>query len=51
MYIKGNPLSLKNAVVLCKTCNSSKGIKEPEIFYGIKKCAELDKKLAQIKGE
>ena len=49
--IKGNPLSLENAVVLCKTCNASKGSKDPEIFYGIKRCAELDKKLAQIKGE
>ena len=29
----GNPLSLNNAVVLCKTCNSSKGTNTPEQFY------------------
>lgn len=45
---KGNPLTLNNAVVLCKFCNSSKGAKPPESFYGKKKCAKLDKKLKKI---
>jgi len=49
--IKRNPLSFKNAVVLCKICNSTKGTIDPEIFYGSSRCAELDKKLAQIEEE
>jgi 5-methylcytosine-specific restriction endonuclease McrA len=45
---KGNPLTLSNAVLLCSHCNSSKGNKNPEEFYGIKKCKILDKKLKKI---
>ena len=45
---KGNPLTLSNAVPLCHSCNSSKGNKKPEEFYGIKKCKRLDKKLKKI---
>ena len=30
---KGFPLTRDNAVVLCKSCNSSKGTKSPEEFY------------------
>lgn len=45
---KGNPLTLSNAVPLCCNCNSSKGNRRPEKFYGIKKCKMLDKKLIKI---
>ena len=44
----GNPLALNNAVVLCKICNSSKGTKSPEKFYGVKVAKELDDKLICI---
>ena len=30
-----NPLTLENAVVLCRSCNSSKGIKKPSEFYSM----------------
>ena len=30
---KGNALTLTNAIILCKYCNSSKGIKDPEQFF------------------
>lgn len=46
--IKGNALTLNNAVVLCKICNNKKFDKDPEEFYGVEKCAELDKKLSDI---
>jgi len=45
---KNNPLTLYNAVVLCNICNSSKGNKPPEKFYGKKRCAKLDRKLKKI---
>ena len=45
---KGHPLTLDNAVLLCQFCNSSKGAKNPEKFYGIKKCKKLDLKLSKI---
>jgi hypothetical protein len=45
---KGHPLTLQNAVVLCQSCNSSKSDKNPEDFYGEKKCDRLDKKLKKI---
>lgn len=45
---KGNPLTLSNAVLLCQICNSSKHNKDPEDFYGEKKCAKLDKILIKI---
>jgi len=31
---KGHPLSRKNAVILCRSCNASKGFKFPEECYG-----------------
>lgn len=37
---KGNPLSIGNAVVLCRSCNSSKGTKDPKEFFSTK---ELNK--------
>ncbi|MFA5024287.1 MAG: HNH endonuclease [Patescibacteria group bacterium] len=46
---KGNPLTLQNAVPLCAKCNSSKNNKNPEDFYGTKKCRKIDKKLKSIK--
>ncbi|KKM82022.1 hypothetical protein LCGC14_1323800 [marine sediment metagenome] len=46
--VKGHGLNVGNAVVLCETCNKSKGSKDPEKFYGIKICVKLDKKLARI---
>jgi len=45
---KGNPLTLNNAVVLCKSCNSSKGDQDPKEFYGIKKYKRLENKLNKI---
>lgn len=45
---KGHPLTLQNAVVLCFPCNTSKLAKDPEDFYGIKKCKQLDKKLKKL---
>lgn len=47
--VKGHPLSLNNAVVLCLSCNSSKGTKNPEKFYGKRVCIKLDNLLAKIK--
>lgn len=46
--IKKFALALDNAVVLCSLCNSKKGQKDPEEFYGTERCAELDKKLIEI---
>lgn len=46
--VKGFGLSVGNAVVLCGPCNHSKGIKDPEKFYGTKVCAKLDRKLAKL---
>jgi HNH endonuclease len=45
----GHPLDLDNAVVLCNSCNASKGPKDPEEFYGLKICRALDKRLKKIK--
>lgn len=45
---KGHPLTLQNAVVLCQSCNTSKSDKNPEDFYGKKKCDELNKILKKI---
>jgi len=39
---KGNALTLSNAVILCKGCNSSKGAKDPELFYGKELCLKID---------
>lgn len=43
-----NALTLDNAVVLCKRCNSSKGTRHPEEFYGKKVAKALDAKLSNI---
>jgi len=48
---KGHALTLQNAVILCGSCNSSKGPKKPEEFYGIEKCVELDQVLSTISDE
>lgn len=45
---KENALSLSNAVLLCKSCNSSKKNKDPEEFYGEERCKQLDEKLKKI---
>lgn len=45
---KGHPLTLKNAVVLCKSCNSSKGNKHPKDFYSKSKLNKLEKILNKI---
>ena len=34
-FIKGNALTRNNAVVLCGSCNKSKGTKSPSEFYGV----------------
>jgi 5-methylcytosine-specific restriction endonuclease McrA len=52
--VGGNPLTPHNAMVLCRPCNSSKGIKNPKLFLGknyakakllinraVRKCGEL----------
>jgi len=38
---KGNPLTRKNACVLCKHCNSSKQYKMPEEYFSKEKFNEL----------
>jgi len=38
---KGNALTIKNACVLCRSCNASKGDNEPEEFYSEFKLIEL----------
>ena len=38
---KGNPLTLNNAVLLCKSCNSSKNNKLPETFYSPEQLTDL----------
>jgi len=43
--VLGNALSPQNAVILCKTCNSKKGFKMPDLFYTPKKLAEIESKL------
>jgi len=45
---KLNPLTVNNAVLLCRTCNLSKGDKDPEEFYGEERCKELDLFIASI---
>lgn len=42
---KKNPLTIKNAVVLCKSCNSSKKDKLPREFYSSEKLLDVDNKL------
>ena len=47
----GNPLSISNAIVLCRNCNSSKHNKLPEDFFTIDKwmlAEEIMKKAAEI---
>lgn len=48
---KGYILKLNNAVVLCKSCNSSKGNKNPEEFYSNEKLKELSNILNTIRTE
>ena len=45
--IKGNGLNNKNAVVLCRTCNSSKGTKDPGDFYSEEEIKIINKLLKQ----
>lgn len=45
---KGNPLTLDNAVLLCFSCNPSKGDKDPKDFYTKRKYIRLEKKLSKI---
>jgi len=37
----GNPLTISNAVLLCRSCNSSKSIKLPESFYSPEQLTDL----------
>lgn len=46
---KGNPLKIDNAVLLCKSCNSSKRDTSPEVFYSKNKLKKLNKKLKRAK--
>jgi len=41
----GNALTRNNAVVLCRSCNSSKGKRDPKNFYSKKELIILEKKL------
>jgi len=43
--IRKNPLTRQNAVLLCQSCNSSKGTKRPTVFYGEDIVTLLDEKL------
>ena len=43
-----NALTLENAVVLCKSCNCSKGQKDPKNFYNKAKLKKLEDKLTKI---
>lgn len=45
---KGYPLKIDNAVILCSSCNSSKGSRNPEDFYTNKKYLKLERKLKAI---
>lgn len=47
---KGNGLSRNNAVILCKSCNSSKHDKMPEEFYTEEELLKLDIIFAKIGG-
>ena len=42
---RGNALTRQNAVLLCQSCNSSKGTKRPTVFYGEDIVTLLDEKL------
>jgi 5-methylcytosine-specific restriction endonuclease McrA len=44
----GNALTRSNAVVLCRKCNSSKGIISPEEFYDKEKLLWIESKLNQF---
>lgn len=44
----GNPLTFLNAVVLCRSCNSSKWKHSPEKFYGIEKLKYLETLLISL---
>jgi len=44
---KGNPLTRTNAVVLCRSCNSSKHTKLPEEFYIPEKLQWITEKLSK----
>ena len=41
---EGNALTQNNAIILCRSCNSSKGVKNPSEFFTIKQLHELRKK-------
>jgi len=41
---EGNALTQNNAIILCKSCNASKGAKNPSEFFTIKQLHELRKK-------
>ena len=38
---RGHPLEIGNAVILCRSCNSSKGAKLPEEFYSVEELIKL----------
>ena len=44
-FCGGNKLTLYNAVVLCRSCNSRKGYKNPKKFYTLGKLKLLENKL------
>jgi len=46
---KNNPLTLQNAVVLCISCNSRKGIKDPGDFYTQERLEYVEKILKGFK--
>lgn len=45
----GNPLTIDNAVILCRSCNSSKGTKKPEEFYNKLQLKNLNKLFKKAK--
>lgn len=46
----GNPLTRKNAVILCNSCNASKSNKLPEEFYTTEKLQYIQEKLTAVNG-
>lgn len=42
----GNPLTHENAVILCDSCNGTKGRQMPEDFYGVAELGELERMLS-----
>lgn len=47
----GHALTTNNAVVLCRPCNSSKGVRLPEEYYNKDQLSELERILSEVDDE